>query len=335
MFTSFSIDCSLPGSWLASRQTTSCPVLSWFVSSPTLKFVLSWEERVWETLGSWFVSRPTTGCPVLSRLTASSWKERVSISWERDVFLPPCAVLGSPPTTGCPFLSWSGIGFGWVNWEFFNCCTTCPSGRWATFGPNSFHPVMFQGDLGRRPRWRIYFLVHDFSSFHPNNFRNRISRECFVNNDNVRSSLIELQSFLQSKIWCLPNILCSDVSSMLYACIVHDAVNTSRSYEDPYGFCPWDPQAERILSVCWSKFDLQVSIPNWWWNVNWLHMRHDKMYWKKLLGMTTLSCKVGSMRLRLEWPWRACVGEGLVSWPHLLGEVAQGILLLNLREVEG
>ena len=28
------------------------------------------------------------------------------------------------------------------------------------------------------------------------------------------------------------------------------------------------------------------------------------------------------------------VGEGLVGWPHLLGEVAQGILLLNLGEVE-
>ena len=31
----------------------------------------------------------------------------------------------------------------------------------------------------------------------------------------------------------------------------------------------------------------------------------------------------------------ACVGEGSVSRPHLLGESAQGILLLNLEEVEG
>ena len=30
-----------------------------------------------------------------------------------------------------------------------------------------------------------------------------------------------------------------------------------------------------------------------------------------------------------------CVGDRLVSRPHLLGEVAQGILLLNLEEVEG
>ena len=31
------------------------------------------------------------------------------------------------------------------------------------------------------------------------------------------------------------------------------------------------------------------------------------MYWKKSLGITTLSCKVGSMRLRPEWPSRARV----------------------------
>ena len=30
-----------------------------------------------------------------------------------------------------------------------------------------------------------------------------------------------------------------------------------------------------------------------------------------------------------------CVGEGLVTWTHHLGEVAQGILLRNLGEVEG
>ena len=46
---------------------------------------------------------------------------------------------------------------------------------------------------------------------------------------------------------------------MLCACIVQDAVLPSRSCQDPYGFCPWDPQAERILSVCCSNFDLTVS----------------------------------------------------------------------------
>ena len=68
-----------------------------------------------------------------------------------------------------------------------------------------------------------------FSSFHPNNFRNTISWECFVKNDSVRSCLIELQSFLQSKIDVDPMYRVLMFSSMLYACIVHDAVHSSRS----------------------------------------------------------------------------------------------------------
>ena len=44
------------------------------------------------------------------------------------------------------------------------------------------------------------FFVFDFSSFHPNNFRDTIGGECFKKNDGVRSCLIELQSFLLSKV---------------------------------------------------------------------------------------------------------------------------------------
>ena len=37
---------------------------------------------------------------------------------------------------------------------------------------------------------------------------------------------------------------------MLYACVVHDAVHSNRSYQDPFDSCPWDPQAEEYcLSV--------------------------------------------------------------------------------------
>ena len=36
---------------------------------------------------------------------------------------------------------------------------------------------------------------------------------------------------------------------MLYACIVHDALHSSRSYQDPYGFCPWNPQAENTVCL--------------------------------------------------------------------------------------
>ena len=63
-----------------------------------------------------------------------------------------------------------------------------------------FHPIIFEGNRRWWSKWRIYFLVYDFSSFHPNNFRDTMSWECFIKNDGVRSSLIELQSFLHSKI---------------------------------------------------------------------------------------------------------------------------------------
>ena len=115
------------------------------------------------------------------------------------------------------------IRLGWL--EAF--CLS--SNFWTQF----IHQIMFHGIFWRRSRWRIYFFVYDFSSFHPNNFRNTISWECFVKNDSVRSSLIELQSFLHSKIDVDP-IHCILMSfSMLYADIVHDAMLPSRSCQDP------------------------------------------------------------------------------------------------------
>ena len=82
-----------------------------------------------------------------------------------------------------------------------------------------------------------------------------------MKNDSVRSCLIELQSFLQSKIGVdrIHSIL------MFLPCFMHVLCMTrfiQGSYQDPYGFCPWDPHAETILSVCCSNFDLPVSIPN-------------------------------------------------------------------------
>ena len=48
----------------------------------------------------------------------------------------------------------------WLVGNFLNCWTTCPAcGRWATSGTQFFHPVMFQGNLWRRPRWHVYLLV--------------------------------------------------------------------------------------------------------------------------------------------------------------------------------
>ena len=118
MSTSFSIHCTWPCAWLASRQTTGFPVLSWFVSSSKLKFVLSREKRVWGP-PSW---GQTMDLSVLSWFAASSRKELVSISWER----------GAPlwgQTTGLSVLSWSGFGFGWLGWELLDCRATSPSVR--------------------------------------------------------------------------------------------------------------------------------------------------------------------------------------------------------------
>ena len=94
-------------------------------------------------------------------------------------------------------------------------------------------------------------FVNYFSSFHPNDFRNTITWKCFMKNDSVRSSLIELQSFLHSKIDVDP-VYCVLTS---LPCIMHDAVHSSRSYQNPCNSCPWVPQAERTLSVCCSNFD--------------------------------------------------------------------------------
>ena len=211
------------------RETTGVTVLSWCVSFSTLKLLLSSDERVCLAPCAWLASRQTTGVPVLSCLTAFSWKERVSISFERDVFIAPCTWLGVTANNGFPrsIMIWVWIWLVWLGTfrSLRNLSIWSLSNFWTQF----FHPVMFQGDLWRRTRWRKHFLVHDFSSFHPNNFRNTISWQCFVKNDSVRSSLIELQFFLQSKIDVDPIQLCSDVSSMHYACIVHDAVHSSRS----------------------------------------------------------------------------------------------------------
>ena len=80
------------------------------------------------------------------------------------------------------------------------------------------------------------FLVYDFSSCHPNNFRKTTSWECFVKNDSVRSCLIELQSFPHSKIDVDP-IYCVLMSLPCFMYVLlHDTVHSSRSYQDPHGF---------------------------------------------------------------------------------------------------
>ena len=50
----------------------------------------------------------------------------------------------------------------------------------------------------------IHFLVYDFFRFHHSRLRDTISWECIVEDDCVRSCLIELQSFSLSKFYVDP-----------------------------------------------------------------------------------------------------------------------------------
>ena len=65
MFTSCTTVCWwLESSWL----TRGLPVLSWNVSSPTLKVSLSWQERVWQLSGTLITSCVMTDLPLRSRI---------------------------------------------------------------------------------------------------------------------------------------------------------------------------------------------------------------------------------------------------------------------------
>ena len=92
---------------------------------------------------------------------------------------------------------WIWVWLGWLR----NFCLSSNFSFWSlsNFWTQLFHPVMLQGDLWRRTRWRKNFFENDVSNFHPNNSRDTTSWECFVKNDLVRSCLIELQSFPLSK----------------------------------------------------------------------------------------------------------------------------------------
>ena len=118
-----------------------------------------------------------TSLPVLTLVLSQANKTSFSISW-----------VNCCPPTGLTVLDNSVFGFGWIPLGVF----AASSEFWIQF----FHQIIFDGNLKRMPRWRIYILVYDFSSFHHNSFRDTISCECVVKDRCIRSCLIELRTFL-------------------------------------------------------------------------------------------------------------------------------------------
>ena len=154
------------------------PVLIWSASTFS-SASLSWSKRSTDTGTQLF-----TGLSVLTLVLSQPNKTPLSIS---SVSKPG----GCSLSTGLPVLTIGFLVFGRVCWE----SSLTSSNFWTQF----FHPTISNGNLWRKSRWRIYFLVYDFSSFHHNSFRDTVSWECVVKDDCVRSCLIELKSFLLSK----------------------------------------------------------------------------------------------------------------------------------------
>ena len=103
-------------------------------------------------------------------------KKRLSISWALE--LDGCSV-----ETGRPVLTDNWICGLWLGLGLLGVFTMSRN-----FRTQFLHPTVFKGNLLRRPGWRKYFLVYDFSSSH----LDTIGWECFVNFDGVRSRLTEL-----------------------------------------------------------------------------------------------------------------------------------------------
>ena len=158
-----------------------------------------------------------------------------------------------------PFYNWIRV---WLGWLVAFCLS---SNFWTQF----LHPLISQGNLRRRSKWFVYIFVWWFLLQFPSEQLSGYNRLW------IAFDWTLILSFEQ--FWCRPNTPCFDVSSMLYACTVQDAVLPSRFSQDLCVLHPKDPQARRIPSVfpC-TNFVLPISILNLWWSVNWLHIQQHK-----------------------------------------------------------
>ena len=200
--------------------------------------------------------------------------------------------------TGLPVLT---IGF-WVFGLGLLGVFTTSSNFWTQF----FHPIIFEGNRRWWSRWHKYFLVYDFFRIHHNCFRDTISWECIVEDDCIRSCLIELQSCSLSKFDVDPihRVLVS--FPRFSACTMQDVVCSNQAHADLCDPYSWDSQPWRIPSVfpC-LNFALPLSIRNFVMECRMIAHPIWSLYSKILSWINTLSWSVGSMGLRPEWPWRA------------------------------
>ena len=121
--------------------------------------------------------------------------------------------------------------------------------------------IVFQRDLRWWTRRQILPFIQFLSISQSFSSYNAICWKCSLKNNCVRSCLIEPQSFFDnSQINIDPKIQYLDVSSMHFASIVHDAVQSSQYFLDLCDFRLLDQQARRTQIVFCSNSDLQVSI---------------------------------------------------------------------------
>ena len=209
--------------------STGLTVLTWSASTFS-SASLSWSKRSTGT-GTHLL----TSLPIVTLVLSQSNKTLLSFSWA----LEPD---GCSAKTRLPVLTIGFLVVGWVCWK--------------SSLPPLLNPILSSNCLQRKSSE----VVEEMQKLMISPVLIMIA----FGNDCVRSCLTEhlnlfywasLMSPQWTVFWCF---------SMLYACIVQDAVHSSRSYQD------------FLLFVCCSNFLLLTSILNSQWSWNWLHIRRVK-----------------------------------------------------------
>ena len=165
--------------------------------------------------------------------------------------------------------------------------------------------IVSQRDLWWWSRRQVWSCIQNFSSFQPFNFWNATSWKYSLKNNCIRSCLIERQSFWNRKIDVDPiySVLMSLPCIVQVLCSAwYREVNMFRIFMI---FRLLDHWARRILFVFWLEswpqgINLLLIIE---WRLN--AKPRWQIWWTNPLWITTLSCKVRSIRLFPECPWRA------------------------------